>query len=397
MDRPFVAELIEALRRKNYFFSNAENHLNLVGIRNSNQRAGKYDDFLCGLVMKEDAWRLYVWPFTTDPSTSYLRRPINRKGAAILCPGQYLKVYRLDNHNNWCYTLCQRGGPVKVFRDNDKDSTLDWDSSPVDSGYFGINFHWDRNEPSGKSGVNYRSSAGCQVFRYKSDWKEFRELVNEHVEDHGKWFDYTLLEEGDMINVPPPEHPHPTPNIEHVETTTAEEQKWAEWVVKKEGRFKKGKLTVYKLPSGDGGGSYEVAGINEKYHPKQARQLAKLIESGNPELAQDFAEEYILEYTKTVKDWHPSPSVRFVLRDCAFNRGKTGAARIYQIAVNAKEDGKVGDATKKKALKYDDEELVYRLLAARQTYEMRKRNPSSKFWKGLVNRWIACTATALST
>jgi hypothetical protein len=35
-------------------------------------------------------------------------------------------------------------------------------------------------------------------------------------------------------------------------------------------RDKKGHLQVYKLPDWDGGGRYEVAGINEKYNRKSA-------------------------------------------------------------------------------------------------------------------------------
>jgi hypothetical protein len=38
-------------------------------------------------------------------------------------------------------------------------------------------------------------------------------------------------------------------------------------------RDSKGRLTVYILPEGDGGGKYEVAGINERYHPKKAAEL----------------------------------------------------------------------------------------------------------------------------
>ncbi|NDD57299.1 MAG: hypothetical protein EBZ44_06235, partial [Verrucomicrobia bacterium] len=47
--------------------------------------------------------------------------------------------------------------------------------------------------------------------------------------------------------------------------------------VKWEGRTdRQGNLVVYNLPSGDEGGTYEVAGINDKFHPGEARRLANL-------------------------------------------------------------------------------------------------------------------------
>ena len=39
-------------------------------------------------------------------------------------------------------------------------------------------------------------------------------------------------------------------------------------------RDARGRLAVYRLPAGDGGGSYEVAGINDRYHPTEAAHLA---------------------------------------------------------------------------------------------------------------------------
>jgi hypothetical protein len=39
-------------------------------------------------------------------------------------------------------------------------------------------------------------------------------------------------------------------------------------------RDKKGNLSVYALPAGDMGGDYEVAGINDRYHPEAFRKIA---------------------------------------------------------------------------------------------------------------------------
>src|SRR5262249_60092785 len=45
-------------------------------------------------------------------------------------------------------------------------------------------------------------------------------------------------------------------------------------------RDAQGRLMVYTLPPGDGGGRYEVAGINERYHKAECDELVELIRSG---------------------------------------------------------------------------------------------------------------------
>jgi hypothetical protein len=39
---------------------------------------------------------------------------------------------------------------------------------------------------------------------------------------------------------------------------------------------KQGNLAVYKLPSGDMGGNFEVAGINDRYHPEAFKAISSL-------------------------------------------------------------------------------------------------------------------------
>src|ERR1700746_3063085 len=107
-----------------------------------------------------------------------------------------------------------------------------------------------------------------------------------------------------------------------------------------EGRYKDGKLQVYKLPVGDGGGAFEIAGINDRYHPSKAGQLKALIENGEHDKAEAEAADYIVEYTRCVLKFFPSaqaaevvPAIEFMLRDTAFNRGCKGAAAVLPIAL----------------------------------------------------------------
>ena len=197
---------------------------------------------------------------------------------------------------------------------------------------------------------------------------------------------------------PLPEVPTPPPPVDaaaHAELR----KKMAESIVNFEARRDtQGHLRVYILPAGDGGGRYEVAGINDRYHPQEAAKLRQLIDAGRFDEAEDYAAEVIAEYTDVVAKWTTVPEIEAYLRDCAFNRGPGGAAKILQIALGVKVDGGVGPETLgalRKAEK-DPAKLLAKLRVAREQYELRVAGRREKFWKGLVNRWDNSLAFASS-
>jgi hypothetical protein len=151
----------------------------------------------------------------------------------------------------------------------------------------------------------------------------------------------------------------------------------------------KGRLAVYHLPPGDGGGRYEVAGINERYHKEEADHLVALIEAGQHDAAEAYAIEMIAGYTDPADRWCSGYAIEFYLRDCIFNRGPGGAAWIVQHAVGVETDRVVGPITRAaiRTAEADPRAFLRRLRASREVYERRKRNESSRFWRGLVNRW----------
>src|SRR5258707_5673056 len=183
-------------------------------------------------------------------------------------------------------------------------------------------------------------------------------------------------------------------------------QEMGQAIVEFEGRYKDRKLQVYTLPMGDGGGAYEIAGINDRYHPTMANKLKRLIESGGHTQAEKEAADYIEEYTRPVLKFFPdaataeaNAAIEFILRDTAFNRGAKGAATVLQIALGMTAiDGVVGPATHREFAKQlkelGPENILRRLTQARQTYERTSypwkkstRDENSKFWKGLSSRW----------
>lgn len=156
-------------------------------------------------------------------------------------------------------------------------------------------------------------------------------------------------------------------------------------------RDSNGHLKVYKLPAGDGGGRYEVAGINERYNKDTVDVLVSLIKQKRFDEAEALAADFIAEETDRATAWTGIPAIEFYLRDSVFNRGAGGGARILQRALGVADDGAVGQDTRKaeKAAEGDAAGLLVKLRVAREQYErdVAHRDETSKFWKGLVNRW----------
>lgn len=152
-------------------------------------------------------------------------------------------------------------------------------------------------------------------------------------------------------------------------------------------RDKQGKIILYRLPSNDGGGAWEYAGINDKYHPEALKHIRELIKLGREDDAEFYALRYIANYTDPVALWDNDRGVQFFLRDTAWNRGVTGAAKILQIAVGAIPDGKVGAITRGLVNSMDAETLLKRLRTAREEYELKIAGKRENLWAGLQNRW----------
>jgi len=110
-------------------------------------------------------------------------------------------------------------------------------------------------------------------------------------------------------------------------------------------RDKKGNLSVYALPAGDMGGDYEVAGINDRYHPEAFRKIAGL----PAQQREEAAAKYISEYTAPLVSRLPQAIQPFA-QDMAFNRGMGGATKYIQeglnsLGVKVAVDGAIGPKT----------------------------------------------------
>jgi len=193
--------VLKHMRSLGYAVFYGEYNLNLFGIRSPARESNSYDDLIGCAYQEGTAWRVHYWPATTDPGKDYLEKGLE-KGTAILVPGQYRGAYQLGNHGPSQYrALVQTGGPVSVYRDANRDSILDANSSsPIESGWFGINIHSSSMDPYNETRdkTNYpvgRWSGGCQVHATTSGFLEMMQLAELQVYHRG-WdkYTYTLLE-----------------------------------------------------------------------------------------------------------------------------------------------------------------------------------------------------------
>ena len=197
-----VEQIKQVMKKKKYAFfdSNLSLNLNIIGIRKKCCSSNHFDDNINVVYRNRDKeWEVFTAAATTDPGRTSLIRPVNRKGTAILVPDQYRGSHKIGLHRGRYTALIQSGAKVAVWRDNDKDRSLDMDDSKIEKGFFGINIH--RASARGETSLVNSYSAGCQVFQDVNDFYKFMELCESSAEKYGDRFTYTLLEEDDFLCV----------------------------------------------------------------------------------------------------------------------------------------------------------------------------------------------------
>ena len=199
---------------------------------------------------------------------------------------------------------------------------------------------------------------------------------------------------------PPQQPPEQTARIEpmseYVKPPTAPAQQpsgalplplqTVEWEGRKD---KQGNLAVYKLPTGDMGGNFEVAGINDRYHPEAFKAISSLPAQERAKAAA----EYIQGYTAPLVEKLPQALQPFA-QDLAFNRGMGGATKYIQQGLNTlgqkvAVDGGFGPKTLAAINQVEPRALMRAASDAQlqDEYNMAERNPArKKFIPGLEAR-----------
>lgn len=191
-----VEEIKAIIKDKGYvWFDGGDYDVNTISFRNpktGHKVTNQFDDLLTLTFRDNGNWIVKEYPVTVDPGTKPMQNPTNKKGCAILVPGQYRSTYTVRLHAGKHEALCQKNDkPVKVYRDNTKDTVYNLDPTTIESGVFGINIH--RSSLSGESNTVDHWSEGCTVFKKLRDFNEFMTIINKSKNLYGNSFTYTLI------------------------------------------------------------------------------------------------------------------------------------------------------------------------------------------------------------
>lgn len=192
-------ETIEkAVKDKGYlWFENGDYNLNIVGVRNmtkGNKATNLFDDWIVLAYKVKGEWNFHSFKATTEPSTHYLKSPLNKNGTAIVKPSQYRSAYSIGLHAGQ-YEALRQVGELRIYRDNDRDAEYDY-VNETSSFNDGINIH--RASKHGESIYIDKWSAGCQVIANVKDWNIFISLVKKSATLWGNKFTYTLITTDDI-------------------------------------------------------------------------------------------------------------------------------------------------------------------------------------------------------
>jgi len=193
-----IHDIHRIFKHYNYVLYEQPYRLNLIGFRTKHLKSNQFDDFL--FVVYKNPYRYWIvqqYEFTTDPGESMLRKPMNSRGTAILVPGQYVGAYKIDLHKGQRPAICQRLGPVKVYRDDNRNPWIDMDPSTIMMGYFGINLHDSEQEAE----LVNDWSGGCQVMKRDTDYEAMMYMAYMHEDLYKNEFTYTLLYEQELVDL----------------------------------------------------------------------------------------------------------------------------------------------------------------------------------------------------
>ena len=184
---PTVDNFLKEFSKHNYKLL-ADGSINLVGWRvKSPYFTNKFCDYFSVYSRSPNGgWQGKIWACTTRPGITHVKKPQNRKGVAILAPGQYHNAYALGPYKG--YLALKQVRSVSVLRDSSKDEIIN--PTGVETGFFGIHIH----KAGVLSNLVNNWSAGCQVFKSASDFKELITMCESEALRNGNRFTYTLLE-----------------------------------------------------------------------------------------------------------------------------------------------------------------------------------------------------------
>lgn len=193
-----IARLLDCMVRKAHPMRTDTERVNVVGVRALDMTPNVFNDFVCALWMNlYRQWQLEYYKATTDPGIFWLEHPENVKGTGILKEGHYPDSHAIGMHRGKYEALVQVG-PLTVYRDNDRDNILDLDEANTETrSDFGGNIH--RAHRLHESVEVDKWSALCQVVANPDNFERLMELCRRSRDLWGNRFNYTLINEKDLL------------------------------------------------------------------------------------------------------------------------------------------------------------------------------------------------------
>lgn len=184
-------QLESAMRTKGYVWFTGPYDMNLIGVRNLDNRKDDFNDTLCLAYKDGNGYeRIFCMPCTTDPGHYYLKNPLVSKGTAILTEGQHRGSHQLGIHKG--YTALVQRIPLTVHRDANLDARLDF--SKTEKGMFGINIHRAIQNSIAKTIGKF--SAGCTVVQSPEDFAYLVSMIKRQKFQIGTdTVSYTIIRE----------------------------------------------------------------------------------------------------------------------------------------------------------------------------------------------------------
>jgi len=168
---PPVLELVKERGFK--VFSDGDYDLNIIGLRNlQNRESNLFDDVMHVVYKKGDIWVDEFFPCTTDPGAYWLQREDYKPCAIYYHDQQARGAYQMGLHRGT--PALRQMFPVQFWRDGNKDRHLDF-GGPVYKDLIYLNIHRASKRAEGSHYVN-KWSAGCQVLKYSIDMDRVLEL-----------------------------------------------------------------------------------------------------------------------------------------------------------------------------------------------------------------------------
>ncbi len=180
-------EIEKMFTEKGYSFFKGELNVNLFAIRKK-INTNLFDDELY-LVFEEDGKQVVKqWACTTDAGVTYLKKPLNPYGTAIIVPGQYKGGYAIGRHHD--YEALRQAKPFKYYRDLNKDGKHDLSGKIYEETGF-TNIHH-----AGVDSAQVNNwSAGCVVLKRLKDFEELMAIMRKARDKWGNSFTFTLFSE----------------------------------------------------------------------------------------------------------------------------------------------------------------------------------------------------------